>query len=99
MDMLSTSNHQDFIMYIFNSLNALRSIVSSGEVLQHKGSNEHIRDSVTHYGADTSDVKVLSAYLAFITSCMMRMVVAFLAFFFCIGLRSSLIYEVQMMFL
>ncbi|XP_043808114.1 histone acetyltransferase type B catalytic subunit isoform X2 [Manihot esculenta] len=50
---------EDFLKSFSVESNLIRSIVSSGEVLQHKGSNEHFRDSVTHYGADTSDVKVV----------------------------------------
>ncbi|KAF2304048.1 hypothetical protein GH714_026646 [Hevea brasiliensis] len=51
----------DFLKSFSFESHLIRSIVSTGEILQQKGSNEHIHDSVshTHNGAATSDVKVV----------------------------------------
>ncbi|KAJ9167919.1 hypothetical protein P3X46_019508 [Hevea brasiliensis] len=51
----------DFLKSFSVESHLIRSIVSTGEILQQKGSNEHIHDSVshTHNGAATSDVKVV----------------------------------------
>lgn len=46
------------LIYDFYILNVCRSIISDGEILQHKTSNGHV-DSNSHLGTATSDVEVL----------------------------------------
>ncbi|KDP33753.1 hypothetical protein JCGZ_07324 [Jatropha curcas] len=50
---------EDFLKSFSDESQLIRSVVSTAEILQHKGSNGHIGDSDSHLGADSSDLKVV----------------------------------------
>ncbi|KAK9274736.1 hypothetical protein L1049_021987 [Liquidambar formosana] len=49
----------DFLQTFSSEIHYIRSVVTNGEILQHKASNGHSNDSVGHLEAETSNVEAL----------------------------------------